>query len=124
MFDFIVAWHNAEEILFGGCSLLRGTIPSTWRNTNLRSLSLWGTILTGTIPTEMGFFTQLTSLILGAESPETIQRVSNTNQDDDIVYEKNEIQAWKKLEGTLPSELGNLESLSECDNLRHKLPCT
>jgi hypothetical protein len=66
--------------------------------------------LNGTIPTELGLFTQLTTLSLGGESPSTY--FLGGSQEGELVNATDDQQ--RQLEGTLPSELGNLENLSKC----------
>lgn len=89
-------------------TLLTGTIPSTLadHNDKLRFLSLKGISLTGTIPTELGLLTLLTALSLGEHG------ITINHAEDSIFSGK------KLLEGTIPSELGNMKSLSElCEHM-------
>lgn len=109
IFDFIKTWPNAEQLRFEATTFLVGTIPSTWLNTNLRHLALDGASLTGTIPTELGLLTHLTTLSVGAESVDAF--LFGTSQEEELVDATNNQQ--RRLEGTLPSELGNLENLSK-----------
>lgn len=113
IFDFIVTWPNAEQLRFEATTFLVGTIPSTWLNTNLRHLALDGVSLTGTLPTELGLLTQLTTLSVGSESVDAF--LSGAGQEEELVVATNNQR--RRLEGTLPSELGNLENLS-------KWPCS
>jgi len=115
IFDFISSWTNAVTINLDS-TLLTGTIPSTLadHNDKLRFLSLKGISLTGTIPTELGLLTLLTALSLGEHG------ITINHAEDSIFSGK------KLLEGTIPSELGNMKSLSqlflETTNIEGTLP--
>ena len=104
IFDFIVQWPNAITLRLRS-PFFSGTIPPMLaHSTSIRWLELDSTSIWGTIPSEIGLMTQLTRLALGAERTDMISVVVDFD---------NSLMGEKRLEGTIPSELGNMKSLGK-----------